>query len=258
MTEQTINLNDNQSETIKPEDIYKCLDINDLPGEIWKDIPEYEGLYQVSNLGRVKIFEKEVVIHKNFKFSDEVVDKVIKLRDSGMKLREIKSETGISESHISKIYLDHKLNRSERSHTTLRKGKIMSGGTANGYRLVLLWRGGVRKAFKVHRLVAQVFISNTDNKPEVNHKDGNKFNNLADNLEWCTTSENVKHAFDTGLKRSLLGEDNPGSRFSNDEIIEMRKLRRNGISLGKIGKLYKTSSSVVYRIVSGQAWKHLS
>ena len=70
-----------------------------------------------------------------------------------------------------------------------------------GYELVGLSKNGTTKRYLVHRLVAEAFIKNVDNKPEVNHKDGNKNNNAVENLEWCTRLENIRHAWDTGLTR---------------------------------------------------------
>ena len=72
-----------------------------------------------------------------------------------------------------------------------------------GYYYVMLWDSNEQKATcrRVNRLVAQAFIPNPDNLPEVNHIDGNKANNHVSNLEWCTRSHNVKHSFDTGLKQ---------------------------------------------------------
>jgi hypothetical protein len=69
----------------------------------------------------------------------------------------------------------------------------------NGYRTVLLTVNNKRKYLLVHRVVAESFIPNPSNKRTVNHKDGDKLNNSAENLEWATDSENLKHARDTGL-----------------------------------------------------------
>lgn len=73
-----------------------------------------------------------------------------------------------------------------------------------GYCTVILHINGKQKYPSVHRLVAKAFIPNPDNKPQVNHISGNKKDNSIDNLEWCTVSENVKHAFDIGLKEKSI------------------------------------------------------
>ena len=84
----------------------------------------------------------------------------------------------------------------------LRKGKILKPNINSwGYLGILLYKDGKSKRFQVHRLVAIAFIKNHLNKKEVNHIDGNKLNNNASNLEWCTRSENMKHSFLLGLEK---------------------------------------------------------
>jgi hypothetical protein len=69
-----------------------------------------------------------------------------------------------------------------------------------GYLRVSLINNKIKKTFLVHRLIAMSFLENTDNKPYINHLDGNKLNNRLDNLEWCTEKENDNHARSNGLK----------------------------------------------------------
>lgn len=80
------------------------------------------------------------------------------------------------------------------------KTKEMKPWDNGGYQRVTLWSGGKKANRLIHRLVAEAFIPNPENKPEVNHKDGNKYNNRADNLEWSTRKENLDHADNTGLR----------------------------------------------------------
>lgn len=92
---------------------------------------------------------------------------------------------------------------------------ITPAKTQLGYLIVVLWSKKIhrQKTLKVHRLVAQHFIPNYDNKPEINHKNGIRDDNRVENLEWCTRSENVKHSYDAlGRKAYSLGKfgkDNP-------------------------------------------------
>lgn len=79
------------------------------------------------------------------------------------------------------------------------KARILKQYNQKGYLHVNLARNGHYKRFRVHRLVACAFIPKIDGKTDVNHIDGNKQNNNAENLEWCTPSENIRHAFEHGL-----------------------------------------------------------
>lgn len=83
-----------------------------------------------------------------------------------------------------------------------------------GYLVTDLYKNGSRSTVRVHRLVAEHFIPNPYNKPEVNHIDGNKKNNDMSNLEWVTKEENCRHAWDNNLARpsyGMLGKSNPNS-----------------------------------------------
>ena len=129
--------------------------------EIWKDIYfiengivyDYRGLYQVSDLGRIKSLTKTIYHYNGYG------------------------------------YYNHKLPE-----------KILTPVNRNGYNRIRLYKNKKYKTFSIHKLVALMFIPNPENKPQINHINGIKKDNRAENLEWCTGSENCKHAWDVGLK----------------------------------------------------------
>ena len=95
------------------------------------------------------------------------------------------------------------------------KGKLLYQNTNKQvcYKQVNLWKNNQGKFLYVHRLVAEAFINNPENKPEVNHIDGNKHNNCVENLEWVTSSENSYHASETGLRIYT-------NRLTEEEFLE--------------------------------------
>ena len=112
-----------------------------------------------------------------------------------------------------------------------------------GYAKVKFKNQGKFKNHSVHVLVATVFIDNPENKPQVNHIDGNKLNNNVDNLEWVTGSENQRHAFDTGL--NFKGEKHHNSKLTDKERLEIIELRKSGYTYTKIAEMYNVVFSTI-------------
>ena len=135
----------------------KNLSIEPLPDEEWRDVVGYEGLYQVSNMGRVKSVPRLI------------------------------------------LYCDGR--RRFYNERIVKSQKV-----STGYRNVSLYRNAVVEHIYVHRLVAETFIPNPNNLSDVNHKDGCKTNNILSNLEWCSRSDNQKHAYKNGLNLVHMDE----------------------------------------------------
>lgn len=124
--------------------------------------------------------------------------------------------------------------------------RILSGSLhQDGYVFVTI-RG---QQIPVHKLVAMHFCDNPDNKPEVNHLDGNKQNNFASNLEYCTSSENQQHAVDTGLQPRGLSHYK--GKFSEEQRMEIKRLWDEGIySKRKIAEMYDVSHTCINDIIT--------
>ena len=169
--------------------------------EEWRDVGCYEGIYMVSNLGRIK------------------------------------SLVGYN------------------GHQYIKREKILNPykqeGSKNYYRAVVkLNKNGKGKDFKVHRLVAEAFIPNPENKEEVNHLDGNPLNNIVSNLEWCTHQENITHSMDTGLKVNTINTIDRktmvmflNNEYTYDEIADILGIAKgtvyNYIKKFNIKKIYQ-------------------
>lgn len=143
-----------------------------------------------------------------------------------------------------------------KSHKKIINGEVCK----NGYKRIHVSNNGTQYKYLVHRLVAETFIENPLNKPQVNHIDGNKQNNKVENLEWVTCSENNKHAYKTNLK-SAKGENNGFCKLTEKQVLEIRSLyekgKHNGYNANELAKKYNVSSKTILNIINKKIWKHI-
>lgn len=164
--------------------------------ELWKDIPNYEGLYEVSDLGRVKSFPK----------------------------------------HTYNFF------------------RILKPKHTKGYLFLGLCKNKKVAAKRIHRLVAEAFIPNPENKPTVNHKKGIKTDNRVTEIEWNTILENNIHAYTSGLKKPKKSIDCNFSKLSENEIKQIKE-NQNNLNQRELGELHNVSQSNISNILNNKTWK---
>lgn len=137
---------------------------------------------------------------------------------------------------------------------TTRKEKILRKGTIkNGYNIVVLTKYKKQNTIYVHRLVADAFIKNKEDKKEVNHINGVKTDNRVENLEWMSTSENAIHAFRNNL--SAKGQDRTQAKLTDVQVLEIKK---SGLRNIELSRKYNISKSIISGIQRGRLWRHIS
>ena len=125
----------------------------------------------------------------------------------------------------------------------------------NGYEMVMLFNP--KKKYLVHRLIADAFVPNPKNLPEINHIDGNRLNNKPENLEWVTSKTNKQHAWDNGLYRHR-GEQHPLTTLTVKDIKEIRKLCTEGkYTQRKIAQIFGVDPMTISNIKLGKTWGHI-
>jgi hypothetical protein len=175
--------------------------------EEWKDVPEYEGLYQVSTLGRVRS-----------------VDRVVR---SGNWLHPY-------------------------------KGKVLAQRRVwNGYLQISLSKEGRIKQIMTAHLVLATFVGPCPPGMECCHFDGDRKNNMIDNLRWDTRSSNGYDRVRHGTHVDNKGERNVFARLTEKDVKEMKRLYRRGFSVAELVKMYSVTPSSIRNVVYGRTWTHV-
>lgn len=147
-----------------------------------------------------------------------------------------------------------------RSHKYGRTTILRTRKTHDGYLWYNLCKGGKQFGKRAHRLVAEMFIDNPENKPTVNHKDGNKENNSVDNLEWATRKEQLEHAYEHGLKLPMSGTKCWKSLLTETEVKEIRKIYKahdKAYGMKALARKYNVSESTIDKCVRRESYKDI-
>lgn len=171
----------------------------DTSGERWRAVVGYEGLYEVSDFGRVRSISRTV-------------------------------QRGARTVRLQGLLMRLKVNRS-------------------GYVYVNVSMGGKGAALLVHRMVAKAFLPNPDSLPIVNHRDCNTEHNAAENLEWCSAEQNMRHA----IQNERFGMQ----RLSVQSVFAIRRAYAEGRALSFIAAEHGIGVRHVWRIGTRRAYAHL-
>lgn len=132
--------------------------------------------------------------------------------------------------------------------------KFIKGYEGEGYVLLHLFdKTGKQTTQRLHRILAQAFIPNPNNLPEVNHIDGNKLNNDLSNLEWSSYKQNINHSVKTRLRK--YGRSNVKPSLTDNEVREIRRLINAGNKLVDIAKQYNVKPYTISHIKNGRKYK---
>lgn len=137
-------------------------------------------------------------------------------------------------------------------------GRILRGSKqSRGYRQISLTHEGKVTVTRVHRLIIEAFIPQPKGKKSVNHKDGDKQNNVLSNLEWCNHSENAIHAYQTGLC-SNKGDTHYNRKLTDVDIKQVRVLLSENHSIKELAEKYQCSDSLIYIIKNNKNYRGVS
>lgn len=137
------------------------------------------------------------------------------------------------------------------------RGKLLRPYRSNsaGREIVSLYKNGQRERWLIYRVVLTAFVGPCPDGMEGCHNDGNVRNNHVSNLRWDTHKNNHADKYRHGTEQ--VGENHPRNRFTEQDVLRMRDMRRCGAKLAEIGRVFGTSEGPVSAICRRQAWTHI-
>lgn len=178
--------------------------LTDIPGEVWKPVKDYEGIYMASNMGRIKSLARTAPV-------------------LGGGVRTVYAKILTRQPNV-------------RGYIRIELSKVVNGKQQ-------------RKIYSVHRLIAETFIPNPENKPTVNHLNTITWDNGVSNLDWATQSEQVCYAASHGNRP--LGINAPLAKFTDDTIARVKSLAKEGYHYKTLAEMFGMSLSYAHAIAKG-------
>lgn len=239
------------------------------PDYWWKEFSTYkigtvENSTSLMHMAHKKAFKLEdFSLESLMALEDKIEYKDVPIIVDNEEFRKIDGIDGIEVSNSGKIKLLSKtiLDIDGNRRTYKEKIKDKFAINSSGYKKISYYFNGEFKNYYLHRLIAMAFVPNPENKPFVNHKDGNKLNNNVSNLEWCTSSENMIHAYkhnlkqDTGYAKYIRREST--RKLSDKDIDSIRQMYKDGVKQVDIAKKYNLHTRTVNNIVHDNLYKQI-
>lgn len=206
--------------------------------ETWRDVVGFENSYQISNIGRVRSLRAPNLSQR--RFNDIDVEEMRRLSAEGTSARKIAPMFGVSSTVISKIL---------RGAAYKNVVRILKPALRrDGYYFVTLSIDTHHSHKTIHSMVAEAFVGSRPKGHHINHKDGNKTNNKADNLEYVTPSGNARHSI-VDLKNA--------QKLTPDKVKEIRNAVKNGVSRKEIAHKFGISVHMVNAVWRKVAWGYV-
>lgn len=217
--------------------------------ERWQQIKGYEGIYEVSDLGRVRR------IQCVRKLSVDDVAEADNLRRNGMTFSNIAAHFKVSAASIIKALQKPAKRQAHRIPNRILKTQHASWH----YPCVVLCKNGVPRTYSMHILVTRAFLGMPPKGMEVNHKDGDKKNSSLENLEYVTRSENATHSRNILKNKGgvFKGMNNKSHKLSDDDVLKIRDMHEWGAKQLVIAKTFRVCRDTIRKITKRIYWRHI-